>query len=174
MDASSILLIRGVLGVAAGIIALTWPGITVAVLVVLFGAYATVDGITNLFLGFSRRGAHGQTWVHVLEGIVGIAVGMLTFVWPGITALVLVACVGAWAIMTGVLEIVAAVRLRQVITGEWMLVTSGALSILFGFLIFAFPAAGAVGIAWVLGAYTAAAGFLLIGLGIRLRSAVYA
>jgi uncharacterized membrane protein HdeD (DUF308 family) len=174
MDVSSILLIRGIVGVAVGVIAFTWPGITIAALVMVFGAYAIVDGITNLFLGFSRKGPRGQTWAHVLQGIFGIAAGVLTFVWPGITALVLVAFIGAWAILTGVMEVIAAIRLRRVITGEWMLILSGAMSVLFGILVLAFPGAGAISISWILGIYAAAAGFLLIGLSVRLRSAVYA
>ena len=173
MDVSSILLIRGIVGVAVGVIAFTSP-ITIVALVMVFGAYAIVDGIANLFLGFSRTGPRGQTWAHVLQGLFGIAAGVLTSFWPGLTALVLVAFIGAWAIVTGVFEIIAAIRLRQVITGEWMLIVSGAMSVLFGILVFAFPAAGAVSISWILGIYAATAGLLLIALGIRLRSAVYA
>ena len=170
MDSSSFLLIRGVTGVAIGILALLWPGITIAVLVGVFGAYAIVDGITNLFLGLSRNSVSGRSWATALQGALGIVAGVLTFVWPAITALVLVAFIGAWAIVTGVLEIAAAIRLRKAITGEWLLAFSGVLSVLFGILIFAFPGAGAVSIAWILGAYTAASGMVLIALAIRLRT----
>jgi uncharacterized membrane protein HdeD (DUF308 family) len=162
---------RGVIGVAIGILAFAWPGVTIAVLVAIFGVYAVVDGATNLFLGLTRSG-QGRSWAHVLQGIAGIVAGVLTFLWPGVTALALVAFIGAWAIVTGLLEIAAAVRLRRVIKGEWMLALSGALSVCFGVLIFAFPAAGAVSIAWVFGAYAAAAGVVLIGLAVRLRSSV--
>jgi uncharacterized membrane protein HdeD (DUF308 family) len=171
MDGSSVLIVRGIVGVVVGIVAFLWPGITIAALVVIFGAYAIVDGITNLVLGFSRTGAHGR-WAHVLQGVVGIAAGVLTFMWPAISALVLILFIGAWAIITGVFEIVAAIRLRQVITGEWMLVLSGIVSILFGVLVFAFPLAGAVGISWVLGVYAMLAGIILISLGVRLRKLV--
>jgi uncharacterized membrane protein HdeD (DUF308 family) len=170
MDSSSFLLIRGVTGVAIGILALLWPGITIAVLVGVFGAYAIVDGITNLFLGLSRNSVSGRSWATALQGALGIVAGVLTFVWPAITALVLVAFIAAWAVVTGVLEIAAAIRLRQAITGEWLLAFSGVLSVLFGILIFAFPGAGAVSIAWILGAYTAACGMVLIALAIRLRT----
>jgi uncharacterized membrane protein HdeD (DUF308 family) len=173
MDGSSVLIVRGIVGVVVGVVAFLWPGITIAALVVIFGAYAIIDGITNLVLGFSRTGAHGR-WAHVLQGVVGIAAGVLTFMWPAITALVLVLMIGAWAIITGVFEIVAAIRLRQVITGEWLLVLSGIVSILFGVLVFAFPLAGAVGISWVLGVYTMIAGIILISLGVRLRKLVVA
>jgi uncharacterized membrane protein HdeD (DUF308 family) len=173
MDGSSALIVRGIVGVVVGIIAFLWPGITIAALVVIFGVYAIVDGITNLVLGFSRTGAHGR-WAHVLQGVVGIAAGVLTFMWPAISALVLILFIGAWAIITGVFVIVAAIRLRQVITGEWMLVLSGIVSILFGVMVFAFPLAGAVGISWILGAYAMTAGIILISLGVKLRKLVVA
>jgi len=173
MDGSSALIVRGIVGVVVAIIAFLWPGITIAGLVVIFGAYAIFDGITNLVLGFSRTGAHGR-WAHVLQGVVGIAAGVLTFIWPAITALALVLLIGVWAIVTGVFEIAAAIRLRRVITGEWMLVLSGIVSILFGVLVLAFPLAGAVGISWVLGVYAMTAGIILIALGVRLRKVVAA
>src|SRR5258705_13157016 len=148
MDGSSVLIVRGIVGVVFGVIAFLWPGITIAALVVIFGAYPIVDGITNLVLGFSRTGAHGR-WAHVLQGVFGIAAGVLTFMWPAITALVLVLLIGAWAIVTGIFEIAAAIRLRRVITGEWMLVLSGIVSILFGVVWFAFRLAGPWGMSCV-------------------------
>jgi uncharacterized membrane protein HdeD (DUF308 family) len=129
-----------------------------------------IDGITNLMFGLSRSQPHGRSWAHVVQGIAGIVAGVLAFVWPGITALVLVLFIGAWAIVTGIFEIVAAIRLRKVIEREWLLVLSGVLSVFFGLLIFAFPGAGAVGIAWLLGIYAAAAGTVLIALALRVRS----
>jgi uncharacterized membrane protein HdeD (DUF308 family) len=164
---------RGVIGVVVGILAIAWPGVTIAALVTIFGIYAVADGATNLFLGLTGSG-QWRSWVHVLQGIVGIAAGVLTFVWPGVTALALVTFIGAWAIVTGLTEIAAAVRLRRVIKNEWLLALSGVLSVCFGILIFAFPGAGAVSIAWVLGAYTAAAGVILIALGLRLRTGAFA
>jgi uncharacterized membrane protein HdeD (DUF308 family) len=170
MDGASLLIMRGVLGVVIGLICFAWPGITIAVLVGIFAIYAILDGITNLFIGLHNTATHGRSWMQVLQGIVGIAAGVLTFIWPGVTALVLILFIGAWAIVTGGLEIAAAIRLRRVIHGEWMLGFSGLISIIFGILVLAFPAAGAVGISWILGAYSAAAGFILIALGIRLRT----
>ena len=172
MDGASLLLVRGILGVVIGFVAFAWPGITIAALVAMFGIYAFIDGITNLVLGLTPSREQGRSWASVLQGIAGIVAGVLTFVWPIATALVLVIFIGSWAIVTGILEIVAAIRLRKVISGEWMLALSGILSILFGVVVFLFPAAGAVGIAWILGVYTAAAGFVLIALGIRMRSAL--
>jgi uncharacterized membrane protein HdeD (DUF308 family) len=172
MDVSSLMLIRGIVGVLIGFVAFAWPGITIAALVGIFGVYAIIDGITNLILGLNRTPTRGRSWASVFQGIIGIAAGVLTFLWPGVTALALVFFIAAWAIVTGVLEVAAAVRLRRYIRGEWMLALSGILSIVFGLAVFAFPAAGAVGISWVLGAYAMVAGFVLIALGIRLRSHV--
>jgi uncharacterized membrane protein HdeD (DUF308 family) len=169
MDGSTFLIIRGLVGVFIGILAVVWPGITLAVLVGIFGMYALLDGVINLVSGL-RKGAHGRSWVHALQGVTGIVAGVLAFLWPGVTALVLVLFIGAWAIVTGVLEIVAAIRLRREIKGEWLLALSGIMSALFGVLVLAFPGAGAVAIAWLLGIYAAAAGIVLVALGVRLRS----
>jgi uncharacterized membrane protein HdeD (DUF308 family) len=166
----SFMLIRGIVSIVIGILAIAWPGMTIAVLVAIFGAYAIIDGLTNLFIGFSPARAGGRSLAHVVQGLVGIGVGVLAFLWPGVTALVLVFFIAAWAVVTGVFEIVAAIRLRQVIKGEWLLALSGVLSVAFGLLMFAFPGAGAVGIAFVLGAYAVAAGLILVMLGIRLPS----
>jgi uncharacterized membrane protein HdeD (DUF308 family) len=170
MDASTFLLIRGLVAVVIGILAMAWPGITMAAIVGIFGLYAVIDGITSLMLGLTRTRTHGRSWAVVVQGVIGILAGIVTFVWPGITAFALVMFIGAWGIVTGVFEIVAAIRLRRVIKGEWLLALSGIISVLFGFLVFAFPAAGAVGIAWVLGIYAVTAGLVLIALGVRLRS----
>jgi uncharacterized membrane protein HdeD (DUF308 family) len=170
MTSSTVLIVRGIVGLAIGILAIAWPGMTIAVLVAIFAIYAILDGITNLVIGFTRTPTHGISWAQIVEGIVGIAAGALAFYWPGITALVLVLFIASWAIITGAFEIAAAVRLRKIIQGEWLLALSGILSILFGGLVFASPGAGAIGIAWVLGIYAAAAGVVLIALGVRLRS----
>ena len=169
-----LLLIRGIASIVIGILAVAWPVITIAVLVGIFGAYAIIDGIANLFIGFSHARAGGPSWAHVAQGLVGIGAGILAFVWPGVTALALVFFIAAWAVMTGVFEIVAAIRLRKVLKGEWLLALSGALSVAFGLLVFAFPGAGAVGIAFVLGAYAVATGVILVMLAIRLRSRLLA
>lgn len=170
MNGSSLLVIRGIVGVVIGVLAVAWPGITIAVLVGIFGVYALLDGAMSMVLGFSRTATHGRSWAQVIQGLVGIAAGVLTFIWPAVTAFALVIFIGAWAIVTGAFEIVAAIRLRRYITGEWLLALSGILSMIFGVLVVAFPGAGAVGIAWVLGIYAAAAGIVVITLGVRLRS----
>jgi uncharacterized membrane protein HdeD (DUF308 family) len=171
MEGSSLLIVRGVASFLIGVLALLWPGITLAVLVGVFAAYALVDGFMSLFLGLSNNRGQGRSWAMVAQGALGLAAGVLTLIWPIGTALALIFFIGAWAVVTGVFEVAAAIRLRKVIQGEWLLALSGVLSILFGFVLFAFPGAGALAIAWMLGAYAAAAGIVLIALGLRLRTA---
>lgn len=172
MDAPSFLIIRGILGLVIGIVAFAWPAITIAALVAMFGVFALIDGVINLFLGLTHNAAHERSWATAVQGLVGIAAGVLAFLWPGLTAFALVIFIGSWAIVTGVFEIIAAIRLREIITGEWLLVLSGVMSVVFGVLVCLFPGPGAVGIAWILGTYAAASGLVLIALGVRLRSRV--
>jgi len=174
MDGSSLLIVRGIVSVVIGIVAFVFPGVTIAALVVIFGIYAVIDGVTNLMIGLTRRAGHGSPWLHALQGVAGIGAGVLTFVWPGVTALALIFFMGAWAIVTGALELVAAIKLRKEIHGEWLLALSGLLSIAFGLLLLLFPFAGAVGISWVLATYAMVGGFVLIALGVRLRSVLVA
>ena len=122
------ILLRGILAILFGIAAFIWPGLTIKVLVLLFGAYALVDGIVAVIVGIQQSGETQRWWAGLLEGIAGIALGVLTLLWPGTTATVLLAFIAAWAIMTGVLEIIAAIGLRKVIQGEWTLVLAGAAS----------------------------------------------
>jgi uncharacterized membrane protein HdeD (DUF308 family) len=171
MLGSSFMIIRGIVGIVVGFLALAWPGLTIAVLVGIFAIYALIDGAVNLFLALSRADQQAsRPWAHFWQGLVGIAVGVMAFTWPGMTALALIWLIAAWAVITGALEVAAAIRLRRVISGEWLLALSGILSIVFGALVFAFPGAGAIGIAWLLGIYAIATGILLVVLGIRLQS----
>jgi len=164
------LALRGAAAIIFGLIALFWPPAAVAALVAVFGAYALVDGILNLVAAV-RAGREGQRWgVLVFEGIVSLLVGVLTLFYPGVTALALVLWVGAWSLITGVLELVAAIRLRKQIEGEWLLALSGILSIAFGILLFISPMIGAIAIAIWIGAYAVIFGALLVGLALRLRS----
>jgi uncharacterized membrane protein HdeD (DUF308 family) len=164
--------LRGALNVLFGVLALVWPDVTFVALVLLFGAYAFVDGIFALVAAFSRsrrRAARRERGLLVLEGILGIGAGLVTVFYPGITAVALLVVIAAWAIVGGTFEIVQAVRLRKQIRGEWLLGLAGALSVAFGVLVLLYPAAGALSIVWLLGAYAIAFGAVLIALGIRLR-----
>jgi uncharacterized membrane protein HdeD (DUF308 family) len=161
--------LRGVAGIVFGILAFVMPGVTLAVLVLLFGAYALVDGIFNIIAAITGHTGAQSWWMLLLEGLVSVAAGLVTFFMPGLTALTLVYVISAWAIITGVLEIVAAIRLRKVITNEWWLVLGGVLSIVFGVFIAAAPDAGALALVFWIGAYAIVFGALLVALGFRLR-----
>jgi uncharacterized membrane protein HdeD (DUF308 family) len=162
--------LRGVVAVLFGVMALVWPGITVFALVVLFGAYALVDGVITLAtaIGGNRERAGSRGWL-VVEGIAGVLIGILTFAWPGVTALALLWLIAAWAIVTGVLEIVSAVRLRRELHHEWLLALSGALSVVFGILLAVWPAAGALTVVTLIGIYAIVFGAALVVLGVRMR-----
>ena len=149
-------LLRGLAGLIFGIITFIAPGISLAALVLLFGAYALVDGVFALWSAIRRRG-QDRWWVLLLQGILGIAAGVLTLTLPAISALALLYVIAAWALVTGALEIAAAIRLRKVIAREWLLVLSGIASIVLGVLL------------WI-GAYALVTGALLVGLSFRLRS----
>jgi uncharacterized membrane protein HdeD (DUF308 family) len=162
--------VRGAVAVFFGAAALIWPGQTLQALVLLFGAYALVDGIFAIFAGIASYRYFERWWAVVLEGVVGVVVGLLTFFWPSITTLALLYFIAAWALITGILEIVAAIQLRRVIANEWMLILSGLLSIIFGILLFAFPGTGAVSVVWLIGMYALVFGISEIIFAFRLRS----
>jgi len=166
-----LLALRGVAAVIFGILAFIWPQLTLGVLVILFGAYVFVDGVANLVSGISNHDVNKRWWVMGLEGIVSIMAGVLTFVYPGITAVILLYVIAIWAVLTGVLEIAAAVRLREEIDGEWALGLSGIVSVLLGFALIIFPSAGALAVIWMIGLYAILFGALMIYLGFKLREA---
>ena len=161
--------LSGVLAVMFGIVALAWPGITFGTLVLVFGAFAFVDGLFSLALGLWAAGADEDWWPLVLAGIVGIAIGVLTFTRTADVALAIVYAVGIWAMVTGLLEIVAAVQLRKFISTEWLMALGGALSIVFGVLVLAQPVSGAITITYLFGFYAILSGISGVGLGIRMR-----
>ncbi len=161
--------LRGVFAITCGLMALAWPGVTLELLVLFFGAYMLVDGIFAIVAAFSNRAGHDSWWVLLLEGLVGIFTGLITFARPGLTTLVLFYTISFWAIVTGILEIIAAIRLRKEIQGEWKLALSGIGSLIFGVLLIFFPAVGALTIAWLIGIYAIFFGVIFIGLGLELR-----
>ncbi len=163
------LALRGLAAVLFGLAAFLWSGITLAVLVILFGAYALVDGIFAVVAAVSTARQNEHWWALLIEGLAGIAVGVMTFFWPGITALALVYIIAAWALITGILEIVAAIRLREYIAGEWLLGLSGIVSVILGVLLMLHPGAGALAFVWLIGGYAIFFGILMIALAFRLR-----
>ena len=166
------LALRGLAAILFGILAFAWPGITLFVLIIFFGAYMLVDGIFAIVAAVRAAGEEARWWLLLLEGIFGVVVGLVTFFWPGLTALALLYLIAAWAIVTGIMEIVEAIRLRQEIVGEWALILGGALSLLFGVLLVVIPArAGLLSLTWLIGAYAVAFGVLLVILAFRVRNA---
>jgi uncharacterized membrane protein HdeD (DUF308 family) len=164
-----VLALRGVLGILFGIGAFVWPGLTLAALILVFGAYAFVDGIFAVVVSVGMRRQLSRWWLVLLEGVAGIILGVLTFRSPDTTALVLVTLIAAWSIITGIFEIATAVRLRKLIPNEWLLILSGIVSIIVGALLIAQPSVGAISIVWLLGAYTLLFGILTLMLAFRLR-----
>lgn len=163
--------LRGVLGVILGLVAFAYPGATIGALVILYGAFAMADGLLALSsLLFGRTGEQ-PWWSLLLEGIVGVAAGIVAFSLPLATALVLVYVVAAWSIIKGIFMVASAIRLRREIDGEWALGLAGVLSVVFGVLVMLSPVAGATAIAWILGFYLVSFGILAIVTGYHLRKA---
>ena len=160
--------LRGVTAII-GVLAFVLPGLSLFALILMFGAYAIVEGIFNIIAAARSRSGEGPRWLLLLEGLVSIAAGIVTFALPGLTALVLVYVIAAWAMVTGILEIIAAVRVRKQITGEVWWILSGILSVVFGVLLMIAPGAGALALVLWIGAYAVIFGALLVGLAFRLR-----
>lgn len=168
-----LLLLRGLFGILFGILTFVWPGITLLSLIILFGAYTLVDGAFALISAFKGKkagaGGGGSTWWLVFVGLTGVAAGIITFVYPGVTGLVLVIFIGAWALVRGIFEIIGAIRLRKEIEQEWLLIFAGLLSVLFGLALLINPGAGALALLWVIGGYAIVFGLILVWLAFRLR-----
>jgi uncharacterized membrane protein HdeD (DUF308 family) len=162
-------ILRGLLAMAFGVLAFAAPAWGIAILVALFAVWALIDGATGLYLGFRHRTTARSWWLEILEGLAGIAAGVIALLFPAYAATVLVLLIAAWSIVTGVFEIVMAIRLRQQITGEFWLGLAGAASILFGVVLLLFPAAGALSLVWLIGSFALVFGIFLAILGWRLR-----
>jgi uncharacterized membrane protein HdeD (DUF308 family) len=165
-----VLLLRGIAAIVFGVLAFVWPGLTLVTLVLLYGAFALVDGVLSLIAAFSGSAKPVPTWWLVVVGFLGIAVGLVTFLWPGITAILLVLFIGAWALVHGIFEIIGAIQLRKEIDNEWMLILGGVLSVLFGAVVLIAPGAGALGLVWAIAAYSIVFGIVFVALALRLRS----
>jgi len=164
-----IFLLRGAAAIVFGIMAFAWPALTLAVLVILFGAYVLVDGVFGLVDAVRYRNRLGRIWPLVLDSVLGIVVGLLTLLAPGVTALVLLMFIAAWSVVGGLLRILLAFQIRHEITGEWILIAGGLLSILFGGLLIGLPQAGLITLVWIIGFYAMAFGVLFVLLAFRLR-----
>ena len=162
-------LLRGIFAVVFGVLAFGWPGQALAAMILLFGAWVLVDGIFAFFYAFSRWGERDDRWLIFLEGVLGVVIGIITLTVPAITAIALLFYIIAWSLATGVLKIIEAVRLRHEIQNEYWLFLSGIASIVFAFIMLLFPAAGFLGLIWVIGAFAIIFGVFQIALGLKLR-----
>lgn len=162
--------LRGAAAVIFGVLAFAWPVKALVVLVLFFGAYALVEGIFALIAAFKVRDGGKPMWSFVAIGLLGIVAGIVTFLWPGITVLTLVAFIAVWAFFMGIFQIVAAVRLRKEISHEWLLGLSGVLSVIFGAVMMARPVEGLLAVVWVIAAYSVVFGILLLVLAFRLKN----
>jgi uncharacterized membrane protein HdeD (DUF308 family) len=164
-----LLALRGAAAVLFALLAFMWPGVTLLTLVWLFGAFALVNGILSFVLAAKAPKGYPRFGSLILGGLLGILAGLLTFVMPGITALGLLILIASWALVTGILEIIAAIKLRKEIDNEWLLILAGLASVAFGVLLLLRPAAGALVLVWWIGAYALVFGILLFVLAFRVR-----
>lgn len=165
-----LVLLRGIIAVLFAILTFARPGISLAALVLWFGAYALVDGVFKSWIAITHRHDKENWGMLLISGIVGIGVGIITWVAPGMTALALVFYIAIWAIATGVMELVTSIRLRKEIEGEWALALAGVAAIAFGVLLILRPAVGALGLLWLIAVFALIFGVSLIALSFRLRS----
>jgi len=165
-----VLLLRGVLAILFAIFTFVNPGITLASLILVFGSFAFADGVLHVIAAF--RSGSGAWWALLLAGIFGMGAGLVMFSYPGLTALSLLYFIAFWSISTGVGEIIAAIRLRKEIEGEWLLAFAGLLSVIFGIFLVAAPGAGALALLMVIATYALVAGIVLILLAFKLRAFV--
>jgi uncharacterized membrane protein HdeD (DUF308 family) len=161
--------LRGVAAIVFGVLTILNPALSLAALILLFGAYALVDGVFSVIAAVSGRRNEPRWMALLISGVLGVLIGALTFLMPGITALALLYIIAAWAVVRGILELAAAIQLRKVIEGEFWLILAGVTSVAFGALMFAFPGAGAIALLLWIGVFAIALGILLVALAIRLR-----
>jgi uncharacterized membrane protein HdeD (DUF308 family) len=164
-----VLALRGLVAILFGLAALFWPGLILAVLIVLFGAYALVDGVLAVIAAFRSSGQGVRRPMLVIEGVIGILFGILALFWPGLTALALLYIIAFWAILSGIARIVMAIMLRREIVNEWSIALSGVLSVILGIVLMLLPGAGLLAYTWLIGLLALAAGITLIYYAFRVR-----
>jgi uncharacterized membrane protein HdeD (DUF308 family) len=163
-----LILLRGLFAILFGILTFIWPGVSLLTLVLLYGAYALADGVLALWAAITGGTPAPRWWLSIV-GLLGIAAGLLTLFWPGITALVLLWFIAGWAIAHGVMEIIGAIKLRKEIDNEWLLIAGGFISVIFGLIMLLQPGAGALALIVVIGAFALLYGILLVSFSLRLR-----
>ena len=162
------LALRGVVAILFAILAIFWPGITATALVILFGIYALIDGIFALLAALREAQRHGRSGALLLEGILDILIAILAFAWPQAALVALIYLIALWAVGTGIVLIVAGLALIR-LSGEWLLVASGLLSLLLGIVLFVHPGVGVVALSWWLGLYALLFGIALVSAAFRIR-----
>jgi uncharacterized membrane protein HdeD (DUF308 family) len=163
-----VLFLRGLCGIIFGLLAFTWPGLTLFSLVLLYGVFVGAEGILELIAAI-RGGTVAPRWWLAFAGVIALLASIAAFIAPGLTALVLLYIIAAWAVVHGLFEIVGAIQLRKEINNEWLLIFSGIISVIFGVVAFMWPKATALSLVWLIGAYALAAGILCIGFSFRLK-----
>jgi uncharacterized membrane protein HdeD (DUF308 family) len=164
-----LLLLRGIVAILFGVLAFVWPGITLTTLVLFFGAYVFVTGVFLIINAVGSQKEKDDWWLPLIEGLMGVGIGIMTVIAPGITEITLLIFIAAWALAAGVLEIIAAIRLRKVVAGEWWLAFGGVVSIIFALLLMLFPAAWALSLIWLIGTYACLFGTIQIVLGFKVH-----
>ena len=164
-----VFLVRGLVAIAFGLLALFYPAATLVTFILFYGIFALVDGVFAVVSAIRGREGMGSRWWLALVGVLGICAGLVTYFWPGITALALLTVIGVWALVYGIFEIIGAIRLRKEIDNEWLLLIHGVLAVLFGLMVLVRPGAGALALIWLIGSFAFASGIVLIILAFGLR-----
>ncbi|MEJ1932174.1 HdeD family acid-resistance protein [Nostoc sp. NIES-2111] len=161
--------LRGAIAIIFGLVALCWPTLTLASLVYLFASFWLVGGILLAIAAFQERLQNIHSRLLLVEGIIGLAVGAIAFISPGIAGFVLLYLIAIWAIGTGLFELIASLQLQQTIENKWLPAIAGIVSIIFGLILIIWPVAQALTFLWLIAAYNVLFGMLLLILGLRLR-----
>lgn len=162
--------VRGVLTILFGVAAILWPALTLGILITIFGVYAIMDGLFTIVMGVWGGKDRSDGWLMmVLDGLVRIGAGVIAIIWPGLTSLTLVIIIATWAVVTGIIEVVMAIRLHKEIENEWVMGLSGLLSVLLGVVLFARPGVGALAGILLIGFYAILFGILLIVFALKMQ-----
>lgn len=165
--------LRGLVSVIFGIIAFAWPQLTAALMVMFFGVYVLIDGLFAFIASFVMEGGIKRWWLKLIQGILGIVLGIIFLVNPAFTAAFIVLLIAIWAIIIGILEIISAISYAKIMPDNWLMILTGILSLIFGFLLMKNPAAGILAVIWIIGMYAIFFGMLLIATGFTLKGLLH-
>jgi uncharacterized membrane protein HdeD (DUF308 family) len=157
-----VFLVRGLVAIAFGLLGLFYPAATLVAFVLVYGVFALIDGVFAVIAAVRGKEGMGPRWWLALVGVLGIVAGLVTYAWPGLTALALLMVIGVWALVYGIFEIIGAIRLRKEIENEWLLLAHGILAVLFGLMVLVRPGAGALALVWLIASFALASGGLLV------------